>query len=249
MAPNAPGKGATTDQRLDYLTKLVESLVTQGVETRSLLEETRSLLTLEKEKVNILEHTVGDLKKDLRTLQDTVNFREQAARSLQVRIVGLPSSEDEDNAPDPDKYIAKKIYELILQPILNGAKSKSLIKSVPTLTNTISKAFRLGRHNSKPSPSAPIVITITDPSIKTAIFRAKKQFMPQPSDPGVKRYLLAEDLTFPTVTKLKELREHKDVDRAWSVEGRIRYTLLEDKDRFVHKLPSSFADITSLPVK
>ena len=249
MAPSAPGKGASTDQRLDYLTKLVESVVLQGSETRSLLEETRSLLTQEKAKVSALETVVGDLTKELRTLQDTVNSREQSSRSLMLRIVGLPSSEDEVNSPDPDKFLAKKIYETILQPILTGAKSKSLIKSVPTLSNTILKAYRVGKFGPKPSPSSPIIVTLTDPSIKVAIFKAKKQFLPLPSEPGAKRYLLAEDLTFPTFSKLKELRDHKDVDRAWTVEGRIRYTLLEDKDKFVHKLPSSYSDVSSLPIK
>jgi len=248
MAPNAPGKGATTDQRLDYLTKLIESVVLQGSETRSLLEETRSLLTKEKEKVTILEAEVCGLKKDMRSLQDTVNFREQAARSLSIRVIGLPASEEEANAPDPDKFAAKKVYETILCPILNGAKAMNLIKSVPSLTNTISKAFRLGRFNPNSSLSSPLIITLSDPLIKLAIFKAKKLHLPPTAD-KTKKYLIAEDLTPPTFSKLRELRDHKDVDKAWTVEGRIRYTLTEDKDKFVHKLPSSYSDISSLPIK
>ena len=250
MAPNAPGKSATTDQRLDYLTKLVESLVTQGAETRALLEETRSLLTLEKEKVTVLETSVSDIKKELRMLQETVNFREQNSRSLTIRLIGIASSEEELNAPDPDKYLAKKVYETILQPLLAGAKTMNFVKTVPSLTNTITKVTRQGRFNPKSSPSSPVIITLSDHLIKTAIFRAKKLHLPQPSAAekaaGTKWYLLAEDLTAPNFNKLRELREHQKVDRAWTVEGRLRYTLTDDKDKLVHKLPSAYSDLSTI---
>ena len=254
MAPKAPGKGATTDQRLDYLTSLLESVVIQGSETRALLEETRGLLTKEREKVTILEATVTSLKKEMRTLQDTVNFREQTSRSLVIRVLGIQSSEDETNAPDPDKYLAKKVYDSLLHPILAGAKNKNFIKSIPSLSNTIVKATRLGRFNARsPSSSSStpaVIITLTDPLLKSAIFRSKKQFLPSPSDAekaaGIKYYLIAEDLTAPTFTKLRQLREHSKVDKAWTVEGRIRFTLTDDKDKMVHKVSSVFADTESL---
>jgi len=190
------------------------------------------------------------MQKQMRSLQDTVNFREQNSRSLTIRLIGLASSEDEVNAPDPDKYLAKKVYESIIQPLLAGAKTLNLIKTIPSLANSLTKVTRMGRFNPKSSPSSPIIINLTDPAIKTAIFRAIKQYLPQPSaaekTAGTKWYLLAEDLTAPNFNKLRELREHKNVDRAWTVEGCLRYTLTDDKDKLVYKLPSAFSDLSLL---
>ena len=42
---------------------------------------------------------------------------------------------------------------------------------------------------------------------------------------GVKNYLLLEDLTVPTLRRLKELKEDKRVQKVWTMEGNIKYTL------------------------
>ena len=250
-SPALPGKNASTDQRLEYLTTLVTSLVTQGAETRALLEETRNLLTKSQERVATLETTVTTLSKELRYVQTIVNNREQFDRSLLVRVIGLPPSEEESNSPDPDKFIAKKVYDRILQPILAGAKASGSIKSIPSLTSVITSATRHGRYNPKgPAANSPILITLQDSAIKSALFRAKKNHLPTPTASeqaaGTIRFLLAEDLTFPNFSKLKQLREHKKVDRAWSVEGKLRYTLIDDKDKIVRKVASVFEDPESI---
>ena len=183
------------------------------------------------------------LSKELRYVQTIVNNREQFDRSLLVRVIGLPPSEEESNSPDPDKFIAKKVYDRILQPILAGAKASGSIKSIPSLTSVITSATRHGRYNPKgPAANSPILITLQDSAIKSALFRAKKNHLPTPTASeqaaGTIRFLLAEDLTFPNFSKLKQLREHKKVDRAWSVEGKLRYTLIDDKDKIVRKVAS-----------
>ena len=82
------------------------------------------------------------------------------------------------------------------------------------------------------------------------MFRAKKDALPYPSDgekaTGIKRFLLAEDLTPATFNFLRELREDSRVERAWTVDGRIRYTRVGDKDNFVHKISSIFDPIDSI---
>ena len=255
MAAQAPppGKGASTDQRLDYLTSLITSVLAQGSETRALLEETRKLLTQSQERVVTLEHSVVKLSKEVRVLQDTVNSREQADRSLSVRVLGIQLTEEESNAPDPDKYIAKKVYDRILQPLLTGAKNNNLTKSIPTLSSTIASASRLGRHHPKgPAANSPIIITLQDSIIKSLLFRSKKNHLPSPTASeqasGIKYFLLAEDLIYPTFSALKLIREHKLVDRAWTVEGRIRFTRTDDKDKVkrVHKVSSVYDDIESI---
>ena len=51
-----------------------------------------------------------------------------------------------------------------------------------------------------------------------------------------------EDLTPATINKMKELREDERVDKVWSTEGLIRYTLVSDKEK-VRKFPGAFTPL------
>ena len=86
--------------------------------------------------------------------------------------------------------------------------------------------------------------------MKTASFRAKKEALPFPTEEektaGLKRFMLAEDLTPASFNFLRELREDSRVERAWTVDGRIRYTRVGDKDSYVHKITSIFDPIDSI---
>jgi hypothetical protein len=52
-----------------------------------------------------------------------------------------------------------------------------------------------------------------------------------------------EDLTLPTLKKLKELREDDRVSRAWTTEGAIRYILVATPE-VVRKCPGAFAPLS-----
>jgi hypothetical protein len=76
-------------------------------------------------------------------LQNIVNTREQELKSLSVRVTGFPFTEEEKASTD-GKFLAKKIYDRILLPVLNQAKTKNHIERVPTVANTIQSCFRVG---------------------------------------------------------------------------------------------------------
>ena len=61
----------------------------------------------------------------------------------------------------------------------------------------------------------------------------------------MKRYVMVEDLTSPTYSLLKELQDHSGVAKAWTIEGRIRFTRV-DKPNEIIKIKSVFTHIEKI---
>jgi hypothetical protein len=202
-----------------------------------------------KQRVHTIEEDSKEAFSEIYKLKDQLNVVEQKGRSLVVRIFGLPMSEDEKDGPDPAKASAKQAYDRILKPLLEHAKKKIIISTVPTVQNVIVEAFRLKSRTTSNSP-APLLVKLTSPAIKTAIFKAKKEALPQPTteerNANFKRFNLAEDLTPATYSFLKNLREHDKVERAWTTDGEVRYIIKGDKENFVHKAKSPFVNINRI---
>jgi hypothetical protein len=86
----------------------------------------------------------------------------------------------------------------------------------------------------------PIIITLISSNVKIAILTNKKGNIPLPPPGGSKRISLNEDLTADTFSLLKSLREDKRVDRAWSVDGNIKYIRANDSDNIIHRVKSVY---------
>jgi hypothetical protein len=219
--------------------------------TQAQLGEMKALLTSNQSRIVQLEDQVSGLNSEVKQLKELVNHREQQTRNLTVRILGLPVTEDEVNGPDSSAATARTSYDRILRPILTAAKAKGKISTLPSLQNTVVKAYRAAKPTSVASvPPPPIILHLISPTIKTAIFSSKKDSLPKPSDAekslGLKKFLLVEDLTPPTFSFLKLLKEDKRVDRAWTVDGQIKYIREGDKDMNIRKVRSIFNSIDSL---
>jgi uncharacterized phage infection (PIP) family protein YhgE len=202
-----------------------------------------------KSRMSIVEEDSKQAFEEIFKLKDQLNTIEQRNRALVVRIFGLPPSDDEKNGPDAAKAVAKIAYDRIFKPLLAHAKEKGAISTVPQISNVIHEAFRINPRTPNNRPS-PILVKLSTPAIKTTLFKAKKDAFPQPTaeekSNNIKRFHLAEDLTPANFSFLKSLREHDKVERAWSTNGEIRYTLKGDKDSYVHKAKSSFCNINHM---
>jgi hypothetical protein len=62
----------------------------------------------------------------------------------------------------------------------------------------------------------------------------------------MKNFLLVEDLTPPTFAFLKLLKEDKRVDRAWTVDGQIKFIAASDTENIICKVRSIYSTIDSL---
>ncbi len=95
------------------------------------------------------------LQQELVNVKISANNRDQLLRMKSVKVSGFPVSEEERSASDPEKFLAKRIYDKILVPILTAAKEDGALDSVPTLTKTIEVIRRINTW-SPPSTSGSV---------------------------------------------------------------------------------------------
>jgi hypothetical protein len=227
----------------------IRFLIQSAVNTNQQLAETKALLTSNQTRLTAAESKINRLESEVKHLKEAVNHREQLARALCIRVINLPVADDEVNGPDPAAATAKLVYERVIRPLLTAAKTKAKISSVPTLPNVISKAFRVAKPISS-APPPPIIVHLLSPTIKSIIFIMKKEAMPRLSDAEraqfQRRLLLSEDLTPPTFAFLKLLKGDERVNRAWTVEGQVRFIKEGDPNNIVHKVRSVYNTVDSL---
>jgi hypothetical protein len=60
-----------------------------------------------------------------------------------------------------------------------------------------------------------------------------------------RRFIIVEDLTQPTHKKLREITEDDRVEKAWTVEGQIRF-VLKTGDKSVRKVKSVYDPISTI---
>ena len=239
---------ASADEKLNMLLNAV-SLLLQGQEKIEKLSANVSTLEA---KVTSHENTINTLSKEVKRLKELANDREQEARENVIRLFNFPSS-SEDNASDHGKALANRVYDRILKPVLAAAKAKDDISSVPQINNVIDECFRIGKPTLRDGVlrPPPIIIKLKSKQLKQAILKNKKSSLPSPSDreksDGIKRFVLVEDLTSPTFKKLSEIIADERVEKAWTIEGQIRFVLVGN-DKAVKKVKSIY-DPTSLIIE
>ena len=206
-------------------------------------------------KVSDLNSTVAKLNNEMTLLKEKDNDRDQQSRGNAVRLFGLAAGEEED-ATDPARALIKRVYDCIIKPVLTAAKANKQLDSIPSLSNTIADEYRIksaGKAKQaivgQPPPMPhPIIVKFVSPAIRLAFLRNKKASLPSPSaaeiQAGVKRYSVVEDLTPTTHKKMREMANSLEVDKVWSINGRLRYTVPGDKT--IYKVKSVFASVSEI---
>ena len=200
-------------------------------------------------KVETLESTVSTLSGTVDQLKEQVNHRDQQLRGNSARVYGLSTSADED---DDARSLVKRVYKAIVKPVLVVAKANKLIDTIPNMQCTIQDAYRVRVFAGQSriagqlsQPPAPIIIKFVSPAVRLAFFRSKRLGLPAPSEAdkaaGTKKYGVSEDLTGPNYKKFKEMVASDRVEKVWSVDGRLRYTVPGDKT--VRRIKSVFASL------
>ncbi len=203
----------------------------------------------QQEKIDSLEKEVKTLKSEVHSLKDTVNARKQDARSLNIRISGLNFTQEEKTNPSS---LNKLVYDRVLLPIINLAKTNKLLDRTPTLANTITSAYRV-RASSALTGTAnppPVVVQIATDQLRLAILQSKQRGTPPPLpnevDIGIRSITVQEDLTPPTYKMLRDIKRSEEVHSAWTIAGRIRFRLTgSDRVHFVRSVFDKVDDIIS----
>jgi len=186
---------------------------------------------------------IADLQKEVKSLKEAGNSRDQASRSAVIRVFNIPVFEDESK--DNNKLLASKVYDRVLKPVLAAAKAKGDIAVLPQVATVIEDCFRTRAAGG----IAPIIVKLTSAKIKTAIMRNKRDNIPVPNRAeaaaGSLTPFVVEDLTPATHQKMVEMKLDKRVAKIWTVDGQIRYTLANAPDR-VLKVKSVFDTVSKI---
>ena len=218
-------------------------------ETKAILAESQAKVAVLETKVSTLELTVDALSADVMSLKEQLNSRNQEAKLNNARIFGVPLCDEETRATDGGEAFKKMFYDRYVKPCLNAARANGDIPTVPHAANTIAKLYRLGKPGAPGTRPPPLLVSFTNHDLRNAVFRNKKTCFPTPSDVeksiGVKRYVMVEDLTSPTYSLLRELQDHSGVAKAWTIEGRIRFTRVDKPDVAV-KVKSVYSPVSKI---
>lgn len=213
------------------------------------VRRTESALRDQQERVAKLEKEVDKLNKEVYSLKNLVNSREQELRSKTVRVIGFPFT-DEEKASTDAKFLSKKVYDRLLSPIFNHARSTNQIDRTPQLATAIDSCFRLRASTAITGTASPppIILRFSSDQFKTTIMRNKRLHLPRPTkeevDTGIRRFNIVEDLTPPAYSLLRELQREESITKAWSAGGRLLFTV-RGNDR-VHSVKSVFDSVPDI---
>jgi len=239
-------QNASSDQKLDMLLAAMGSLLEGQAKIEKL---TSTVCSLEK-KVASQEATITTMQKEMRRMKEQLNDSDQHSRTQFVRLFNFPMADD-DIAADSGRALANRVYDRILKPIIVAAKAKNDITTVPQCANVIEDIYRVGKPSMKDGVQRPppIIIKLCTKQLRLAILKNKKTSIPSPSmqerTAGIKRFVLVEDLTPPNYKKLVELLGDDRIEKAWSVEGRLRFVLVGG-DKSVKKVKSVFDSVDQI---
>ncbi len=240
-----------TKEQLDEVLTLLKAQSSSLTKTKNLLTSSLARIeTLEKE-VKTLKTTATVLGREVTDLKDQLNARNQADRACSLRVFGVAVTPDEIGATDGGDGLKKRLYDRVLKPVLAAAKTAGDIPTVPHAGTGVLSVYRAGRAKVGVTPP-PLVVRLSSSELKVALLRHKRRNLPPVTDAesscGIQRFSIAEDLTAATYNKLRDLQRQETVGRAWTIDGRIRYTLTDDPStvRRVKSVFAATADILNL---
>ena len=209
--------------------EIKEQLSQQKEVTIKLEEKVKTLEDENKE----MKVEINNLKSGVNTLERNVNDREQYARSWSVRISGLKVPKEEEERLGKDRAVMKWSYDKILKPILNAAKTKGDIETVPSAYHTLLEnghyiyKKQRGRAADGGEDIPHIIVRFCSRHMRNVVLRNKKASTPTPTSAevvaGVKKYSIYEDLTAANYKLLKSAIDDKRILRAWTVDGKLRF--------------------------
>ncbi len=215
--------------KLDKLQKQLDEMSAANCKLKEENAELRS--TLQKQNATIEELQVG------------LDGVERHQRSWSVRVLNIPLTDAEEKDPS---LTMQKVYDVLLHPILVGAKERGALSVVPECSQLLETAHVLP---GRPGAAKPIIVRFSRRPLKAICFRFRKEFAPTTTsrgDPERERqlYPFHDDLTRTAAHKMAELQADAAVQACWSINGQLRYKLV-NSDR-VMKVKSVFDSVETI---
>jgi hypothetical protein len=246
---NTPQLSPEDLSHADLVSKLNE-LSTALVNINSRFDKLEKLWSDSKAENRMLKDALQEKEREIVNIRERMNEQEQYTRSWCVRVLNMKLPPND--ATDPFK-VMQHVYDKLLLPILIGAQSNGLLVNIPPVDQILETAHILP---CKPGTTPPIIARFYSRNIRAMIFKMKKDFAPrEPTEPaagtrsrdqraGKLKFLLFEDLTRPTFSKMRAIAQHDSVENCWSGSGALRYKLKDNPTIF--KVKSIFSTVEQI---
>ena len=142
------------------------------------------------------QRTITKLEESKQELKDQIDDLEQYTRRTNIRIYGIPETEEVDTDNLAINFVHNEL-------------------GIQISANDISRSHRIGKRSSKPRP---IIVRLTRHNTKVAILRNRRQLKL-----NKRPFNVQEDLTMPRRDILKYLNQIEEgvVDKVWNIDGII----------------------------
>ena len=253
MGPKSksPSKTAKTSSAKSMEEMQEEMLAKLSILTDKIseLEATLKATASENEK---LHQQLASQADEIAHLRDSLNEREQYARSWSMRVLNIqiPPGQ-ESNTP----AVMGAVYQQLLLPILKGAVESKEIQDYPSCDALLENAHILpGKGSTKP-----VIVRFYSRYWRSIILRHRKSSAPREelnntttrrgAEGGRERsgrmlFPFFEDLTRATFKQLQSIKSTEGVVAVWSVSGIIKFKLADDEQ--IYKVSSLFDTVDSL---
>ena len=220
--------------------------------------EKLALITGKLEKLDRMERTMEEIKTENRQLREALaakdgeiqslnhrlNELEQYTRGSSIRVLNVPLTNDEERN---NSLVADKLYDLVLLPLLHGAKEKGAISYIPSKEQLIEKAHILP---GKAGEHKPIIARFYNRELRAVCFQHKKEFATLVQASGDKEraesycFPFYEDLTKANFLMMRSIGAHKDVQSCWSVNGQLKFKMVDSS--IVKKVSSIYDTVENI---
>ena len=229
----APKSG---DPRIDLIMEQLKALDQLGPMSKNITDLVSSMGTI-KEELGSLTFTVNNhedrltaLEKEMVQQKEFANSQQQQLRSLTVRFLNIPYMAGE--SANNNAKLKDTIYNRFLHPLLAAAANKNELPNIPPIGNIIESCFRpFAPLPDKPPP--PVIIKLANRQVKIALMKNRRE-LPKPTREentgGITRFILIEDLSPDNHRALAALSKSKHTQKVWSVDGRIKFTKVDNPD-------------------
>jgi hypothetical protein len=227
--------------------KTMEELMSEmNNKLTSLMEEVRNLnsaLSQVKNENKQLKETVQQQSEEIADLRNEINARELHARSWSIRVVNLPipSGQETNN-----RVVMDTVYKELVAPILEGARAKGDITTIPPCDNILEIAHILPGKAAK----RPVIVRFHSRYWRSLLFKHRREFAPREDStttsgrPPRMRYPFFEDLTRASFKQLKTIQADERVVSAWTVSGVIRFKV--DGDDSINKVSTIYDTVDDI---
>ena len=178
-----------------------------------------SLIAVTREK-EALRGMVTEQASEIAVLRNSLNEREQYAMNWSMRILNIPVPKDQET---DTRFVMQTVYDTLIYPILEGARTKGEIEHVPDCDTLLETAHILP---GKPDSHKPIITRFYSRYWRNLVFRNRKEFAPREASSTANntrsratkaakmRYPFFEDLTKATFQKLTSIKQQINVSSA-----------------------------------